>query len=133
MENKAPGTEPRPQGYSSTANAQGNENFFVPKQKVQQQNIQRAGLRSAKMVGFWVTVGTMIFILGPTYIGPFYVNYIAEAEWMKRVQKSIWTRRNEGNFDLYMTQRKNTWSEWLGLKQYDISSDENPGEIQKYR
>ncbi|EPY32012.1 hypothetical protein STCU_03021 [Strigomonas culicis] len=134
MENKAPGTAPRPEGYAAAADAQGHGNFFIPKQKANpKENMQRAGLRSAKRVGFWFMMGITVVVLGPTYIGPFYVEYVAESEWMKRAKKSIWTRRNEKDFELYMTQRKNTWSEWLGFKHYDISSEENKGDIQKYR
>ncbi|CAG9575250.1 hypothetical_protein_-_conserved [Leishmania major strain Friedlin] len=133
MENKAPGTAPRPEGYASASNAQGHENFFRPRQKLGTHNIQRAGLRSARRVGLWFTSGVLVFILMPTYLGPAYVKYVAGSEWLERVSKSIWQRRNEKDFELYMTQRKNTWAEWLGLKRYNISGEENDGGIQKYR
>lgn len=133
MDNKAPGTPPRPEGYAAAANAQGHENFFHPKQKATAQNIQRAGLRSAKRVGLWFTVSMLVFVVLPTYAGPFYVKYVAGSEWLERASKSIWQRRNEKDFDLYMTQRKNSWREWLGLKHYNISGEENTGDIQKYR
>ncbi|KAG5500305.1 hypothetical protein JIQ42_04642 [Leishmania sp. Namibia] len=133
MENKAPGTEPRPEGYASAANAQGHENFFHPKQRPSVQNIQRAGLRSAKRIGLWFTASVLVFVVTPTYLGPLYVKYVAGSTWLERASKSIWQRRNEKDYELYMTQRKNTWTEWLGLKRYNISGDENDGEIQKYR
>ncbi|KAK7198682.1 hypothetical protein NESM_000831800 [Novymonas esmeraldas] len=133
MENKAPGTEPRADGYASATNARGHENFFHPKQRSTGQNIQRAGLRSAKRVGWWFTAGVIVFVVAPAYVGPAYVKYVAGNEWLQRASKSIWQRRNEKDHELYMTQRKNTWVEWLGLKRYNISGDENDGDIQKYR
>lgn len=132
MDNKAPGTPPRPEGYSTTG-GQTRENFFHPKMKMKQPNIQRAGLRYAYRVGLYFSIGMIVVVLAPTYLGPLYVNYVASNEWLQRAQKSIWQRRNEKDFELYMTQRKNSWWEWLGLKHYDISSDENIGSIQKYR
>ncbi|AYU79573.1 hypothetical protein LdCL_250029400 [Leishmania donovani] len=133
MENKAPGTAPRPEGYASAANAQGHENFFRPRQKLGTHNIQRAGLRSARRVGLWFTSSVLVFVVMPAYLGPAYVKYVAGSEWLERASKSIWQRRNEKDFELYMTQRKNTWAEWLGLKRYNISGEENDGDIQKYR
>ncbi|CAJ1009291.1 hypothetical protein Q4I28_004605 [Leishmania naiffi] len=133
MENKAPGTEPRPEGYTSATNARGHENFFHPKQRLDKQSIQRAGLRSARRVGLWFTVTLLVFVVMPAYLGPLYVKYVASSEWLERASKSIWQRRNEKDFELYMTQRKNTWTEWLGLKRYNISGEENDGDIQKYR
>lgn len=133
MENKAPGTEPRPGGYSAGAGGQTHENFFHPKRKMKLESIQRAGLRSARRVGFWFAVGTMVVVLLPTHLGPLYVEYVAGNEWLQRAKKSIWQRRNEKDYELFMTQRKNAWKEWLGLKQYNISGDTNQGEIQRYR
>lgn len=133
MENKAPGTEPRPGGYTAGAGGQVQENFFHPRQRMDHKNIQRAGLRTAKRVGFWFLVAATVMVVLPTYLGPFYVRYVSNAEWLQRAKKSIWTRRNEKDFELYMTQRKNTWREWLGLKHYNISGDSNDGEIEKYR
>lgn len=133
MENKAPGTAPRAEGYSTASNATGHENFFHPKQKMGTQSVQRAGLRTAKRVGLWFTLGTLFFIVGPTYVGPLYVKYVVGNEWLQRATKSIWQRRNEKDYELYMTQRTNTWTEWLGLKRYNISGEENEGEIQQYR
>lgn len=133
MDNKAPGTEPRPGGYNAGAGGQAHDNFFHPRQKMGPQNIQRAGLRSAKRVGFWFAVGTVVVVLLPTHLGPLYVEYVVGNEWLQRAKKTIWQRRNEKDFDLFMTQRKNSWSEWLGLKQYNISGDSNVGDIQRYR
>lgn len=132
MENKAPGTVPRPEGYAS-ANSEAQGHFFHPKQRASQQNMQRAGLRSARRVGVWFTVGVVVVVLLPTHIGPFYVKYVAGNEWVERASKTIWQRRNEKDYDLYMTQRKNGWLEYLGLKHYNISGDDNSGDIQKYR
>ncbi|TPP40832.1 hypothetical protein CGC21_9150 [Leishmania donovani] len=126
-------TAPRPEGYASAANAQGHENFFRPRQKLGTHNIQRAGLRSARRVGLWFTSSVLVFVVMPAYLGPAYVKYVAGSEWLERASKSIWQRRNEKDFELYMTQRKNTWAEWLGLKRYNISGEENDGDIQKYR
>jgi hypothetical protein len=133
MENKAPGTTPRAEGYSSTSNAQGHENFFHPKQKMGAQNVQRAGLRTAKRVSLWFTLGLLFVVIGPTYLGPLYVEYVVGSEWLERASRSIWQRRNEKDYELYMTQRKNSWTEWLGLKRYNISGEENEGEITQYR
>ncbi|KPI86663.1 hypothetical protein ABL78_4278 [Leptomonas seymouri] len=133
MENKAPGTAPRPEGYSAASNAQGHENFFHPRQKLGAKNVQRAGLRTAKLVSLWFTVGMLLFVIGPTYVGPFYVKYVVGNEWLRRASQSIWQRRNEKDYELYMTQRENTWWQWLGLKRYNISGDENEGDIQPYR
>lgn len=133
MENKAPGTPPRVEGYAAASNATGHENFFHPKQKVSKVNVQRSGIRSAYRVGLWFSAAMGIFVIGPTYLGPLYVKYVAGNDWLERATKSVWQRRNEKDYELYMTQRKNSWREWLGLKHYNISGEENTGEIQKYR
>ncbi|AAZ10272.1 uncharacterized protein TEOVI_000220900 [Trypanosoma equiperdum] len=132
MNNKAPGTPPRPEGYETAGGAATNENFFHPKRKMTK-SIQRAGFRSARrlMVCFSVVIGTIV--IAPSYLGPFYVNYVAGKNWLERASKSIWTRRNEKDYDLYMTQRKNGWWEYLGLKHYNIGGETNVGEIQTYR
>ena len=133
MENKAPGTVPRPEGYSTASNAQGHENFFHPRQKMGAKNVQRAGLRSAKRVSLWFTLGMIFVVVVPSYAGPFYVRYVVGNEWLQRASRSIWQRRKDKDYELYMTQRKNSWAEWMGLKHYNISGDVNDGEIQKYR
>ncbi|ORC89580.1 uncharacterized protein TM35_000111140 [Trypanosoma theileri] len=133
MDNKAPGTAPRPGGYDTAGGGAKHENFFHPRMKMKEKSIQRAGLRSSRRTVAFLMIGISIFVIGPTYIGPLYVNYVAGQNWMERAKKSIWTRRNEKDFDLYMTQRKNGWLEYLGLKHYNIGGDENIGDIQTYR
>lgn len=136
MENKAPGTTPRPQGYETSGGGQAADNFFHPKPRLKK-SIQRSGLRSAKKLSIGAVVFTTVFLGIPMILGPLWVNYVARWEWVQRAQqaaKSIWTRRNEKDWDLFMTQRKNAWWEMLGLKRYDIGSDENSSsDIQKYK
>lgn len=128
MENKAPGTPDRPEGYGSKTET----NFYKPRQKLGSQNIQRAGLRTSWRVGFWFCTISLLLMV-PTYIGPVYVQYVAGSEWLERATKNIWQRRNEKDWNLYMTQRTNSWKEYLGLKHYDISGETNKGEVEKYR
>jgi hypothetical protein len=113
----------------------GTENFYHPQRKMKK-NMQRAGLRGGKKVAY-IFVGSVLMFLGvPMLLGPMYENYVARIEWVKRAQnaaKNIWTRRNEKDWDLYMTQRKNSWKELLGFKRYNIGGDENTGDIQKYK
>ncbi|CUG43811.1 membrane-associated protein, putative [Bodo saltans] len=113
----------------------GTENFYHPQRKMKK-NMQRAGLRGGKKVAY-IFIGCVLAFLGvPMLLGPMYENYVARIEWVRRAQnmaKNIWTRRNEKDWDLYMTQRKNSWSEILGFKRYNIGGDENTGDIQKYK
>ncbi|RNF12628.1 hypothetical protein TraAM80_00171 [Trypanosoma rangeli] len=132
MENKAPGTTARPGGYDTAGGASTHENFFHPRRNLKK-SVQRAGLRSSRRVAVCFTVGIVVFLVFPTYLGPLYVEHVASRDWLERANKSIWTRRNEKDYDLYMTQRRNGWLEYLGLKHYNIGGDKNLGEIQKYR
>lgn len=134
MENKAPGTEPRPGGYASSTGA--TENFFHPRPNMKKKSLQRSGLRGAKKLMYCCAAGVLLFIVAPTHLGPLYVNYVAKSEWLKRAEEaaaSIWTRRNAKDFHSYMTQRKNSFYELMGLKRYNIGGEENDGDIQKYR
>ncbi|KAF8282067.1 hypothetical protein TcYC6_0120220 [Trypanosoma cruzi] len=132
MENKAPGTTERPGGYATAGGASAHENFFHPRKKLNK-SVQRAGLRYSRRVAVWFTAGITLFLVIPSYFGPLYVEYVSGKDWLERANKSIWTRRNEKDYDLYMTQRQNGWLEYLGLKHYNISGEENIGEIQAYR
>ncbi|RNF27651.1 uncharacterized protein Tco025E_00035 [Trypanosoma conorhini] len=132
MENKAPGTTARAGGYDTAGGASTHENFFHPRRNLKK-SVQRAGLRSARRITVGFTVGMIVFLVLPSYLGPLYVEYVAGNDWLERAKKSIWTRRNEKDYDLFMTQRKNGWLEYLGLKHYNIGGDENLGGIQKYR
>jgi hypothetical protein len=113
----------------------GTENFFHPQRRMKK-NMQRAGLRGGKKTAYIFVGGVTLFLGVPMMMGPLYENYVARWEWVKRAQnaaKCIWTRRNEKDWDLYMTQRKNSWKELLGFKRYNIGGDENDGDIQKYK
>ncbi|KAG8346637.1 hypothetical protein TRVL_02521 [Trypanosoma vivax] len=132
MENKAPGTVPRADGYGVPGGGAAKENFFHPRRKVDK-NVQRAGFRVARRVLLSFSIAIAVFVMAPTYLGPLYVEYVAAKNWLERANKSLWTRRNEKDYDLYMTQRKNGWWEYLGLKYYNIGGDTNVGEIQTYR
>lgn len=135
MENKAPGTTPRPGGYESAAS----DNFFHPKPKMKK-SIQRAGLRTSRKVVYWMCGLTMVFIGVPMHLGPMWVSYVTNIEWVRKVSdivsqstQSMWARRNQKDWDLFMTQRRNSWFELLGLKRYNIGGDDNIGDVQKYR
>ena len=110
------------------------ENFFYPRQHEPNRSMQRLGIRSARRLIVVSSAFVMLFMLFPTQIGSLYVKYVVEAEWIRRAEemyKTIWSRRNEKVFEAFMTQRKNTIAEIIGLKRYDISSEENRGDIQK--
>ncbi|KEG13202.1 hypothetical protein DQ04_01151090 [Trypanosoma grayi] len=132
MENKAPGTTARAGGYDTAGGGAAHENFFHPRKKIKN-SIQRAGLRSSRRTVAIFMICVAVFVVGPTHLGPLYVKYVAGQNWLERAKKSIWTRRNEKDHDLYLTQRKNGWLEYLGLKRYNIGGETNIGDIQTYR
>eukprot|EP00758_Cryptobia_borreli_P014919 Tbor_TRINITY_DN5971_c0_g1::TRINITY_DN5971_c0_g1_i3::g.18873::m.18873 len=129
---KAPGT---PQDRPG-AKVVSEEDLCHPRAPIPKKNLQREGIRLGLKVGRLGAVFCFVFIIFPSHISPMYVQYVAGNEWARKAEekgKSIWERRNERDHYYYMTQRKNTFLELIGLKWYNIGGDNIGDEVQKYK
>ena len=122
-QNKAPGTQPRPQGY--TGPEAETQSMFLRRAQVTPQ-VNLILTRGANMSRFmkWMLFGVVL----PMICGGAYINWQLGREWYdtsSEKKRNVWFRRNQKDFEQYMTQRPNTQLELLGLKSYNIGGDDN--------
>ncbi len=121
--NKAPGTPHRAEGYRGPETE--NQNMFLRRTKQSPQQF----MLSNKARGTAYAFKFLLFgFLAPMCAGVAYVNWQVGREWYDKTKdrtKSVWFRRNQRDYELYMTQRPNSRLELAGLKSYNIGGEDN--------